>query len=199
MGFAMVNHFAGPNWRQKAGELQGYNFVPPTGPDGTWNVTSRSLSGEEVVKAKTLPAAYIAALKHQAQKQQAAKTANDQQIATYKTRLAEAQELIKVDIAAIQKRIVALNEEILRQNADNKNLADQILGKTAEAQELNEQIALRREETERMRSQLEELRAQNSLMNEKKRRLNDLLTRSKGQLERARRRYELLKADASGS
>jgi len=195
MGFALVTNFAGPNWKQKAEEFSDYNFAPPTGEGGSWTVTARTISSEEVNKTKTLPGAYVSALKHRIQIDQARKTANDKASATLKTKIAEVEQLAQGDKFAIQKRVDSLNEAILKQNAESKLVSDQILAKTDEAQKLNEQIAVRREETERMSAQLEELRSQYAIMNEKKRRLNDLLIRAQGNLERARRRHELLKSD----
>lgn len=195
MGFAMVTIFAGPNWKQKATELSDYNFAPPSAPGGKWVVTARDIAGNEVVQANTLPAAYVAALKHSVQRDQARKTENDKVAATMKEKIAQVDQLIKADVPAIEKRIDYLNQEIMKQNAESKLVSDQILARTADAQKLNEQIVVRREETERMRSQLEELRSQYAILIEKKRRLNDLLIRSRGVLERARRRQELLKSD----
>ncbi len=197
MGFAVVSYLAGPNWERKANALTDYSFTPPTAPGGNWTVTARNLRHQQakIAEPKTLPAAYIAALKHRLQDDQAQKAENEKRTAALKTKSTEAQELAKVDLPAIEKRIAYLNELVLRQNADSKLVSDQILAKTAEAQELNEQIAVRREETDRMRAQLEELRSRYTLLHEQKRRLNDLLIRSRGIYERARRRHELLQAD----
>lgn len=198
MGFAMVNHLGGPNWSQKARAFTEYDFAQP-GPGAPWTVKSRDLVEETVASPKTLPAGYIAALKHQAQRQQTQKTSIEQQITAVAARKKEAQELIAADMPAIKKRIELLNEEITQQAAESRQIADEILVKTADAQKINDEIVVRREETERMRTQLEELRAQHSLMEEKKRRLADLLTQARGLLERAQRRYDLIKSDVEGS
>lgn len=198
MGFSMVTGIAGPNWTLKSSELSDYAFTRPSGPGATWDVTARDLLQTSVAKPKTLPAAYITALKHKVQKYQGLKTANDQEISSLKKKLSEVELLAKSDTGAIQKRIEFLNAEIRNQNAESKTVADQILAQTSEAQKLNEQIAMRREETDRMRAELEELRSRYSDLSEQKRRLNDLLIRSHGLLERATRRHELIKSDAEG-
>jgi len=195
MGFSMVNFFAGPNWELKARELNDYAFEAPAGPGGKWTVKERSLKEDTVGSSKSLAAVVVTAMKHRVQKQQQEISDLQKETADVQARLKLTQELIDKDLPAIQRRHEYLDQEIAKVNLENKTLAAQDVANTNQIQQTYELIRTRREETERMNSQLEELRAEKTSILEEKRRLEALLKQATGNLQRAKRRYELLKDD----
>lgn len=199
MGFALVTAYAGPNWELKARELTDYSFEAPTTPEGKWVVKERSLKEDKVGESKALAAVVVIAMKHRVQKQQQELSDAQKAIAALQTRLKETQDLINKDVPAILKRHEYLDQEIARINAENKALAAQDVVSTNQIQQTYELIRTRREETQRMHSQLEELRAEKTSIMEEKRRLEALLKQASGNLQRAKRRYELLKDDVEAS
>lgn len=195
MGFSLVTAFAGPNWEMKARELTDYSFDAPATPEGKWTVKERSLTEDKVGESKSLAAVVVIAMKHRVQKQQQELGDAQKAVTALQARLKEAEDLIAKDLPALQKRHEYLDQEITKVNAENKTLAAQDVASTNQIQQTYELIRTRREETERMHSQLEELRAEKTSIMEEKRRLEALLKQAAGNLQRAKRRYELLKDD----
>lgn len=94
-------------------------------------------------------------------------------------------------------RLVQWEAELVKLEAQAKQLADQIEEEAKKVLAKLDELKLRREEVVRLRAQYDELIAQRQSAELQVRRIRDLLFQARGQLERVKHRKDLLEADGA--
>ena len=193
-GFSIVVFYAGPNWQEQAGQIEGYKFTYTPGENPTWSAvkargdvniaTDKNLAKViDAVLAEKLKdvnaevadfSGRIPALTAELAANSAANTADEPALAAY--------------IQAEQARLVALNAALAKLEAE-------VLAQTAAAQQIENIASSRREDVFCLGGQLAEIRADKYRLGVILRDLAEDLEHVNGNVERAGERQRKLKAD----
>lgn len=197
MGFAMVTYYGGPNYQaEQVEKLPDYVFKVSKATKekpAQWAVETRLLGETVSTSAPTLPGVVVAARKHLDGKLNEQIKAQDMEIPAVEARIAEAKELIKIDLEALKKRQQELQAELDARRAEIKALADQGIEKSKQSYALQAETARRREDVFRLVNQLEEIRTDFFRAVEQAEKLDDLLVRVRGTIDRSQRRNDQLR------
>ena len=196
MGFAAVNAIGGTNWNDEVASLTAYDIIETKAPKKktTYSVKTRR-TGEAVGSPTPIRAkAVILARDDMIKKANAEITTLKDEIPKVQSRLKEVVAFIKLDDAAMAKRLADLSD-------DHKKLSDQIevlsndgIKKTTTANKTRAEAERRREDVFRLRSQLDEIQTDLFQIREQKKRLYDLLYQLNGSVEQLKRRKKQLEA-----
>lgn len=193
-GLSIVVFYAGPNWQEMAGQIEGYKFSLSTGENPTWSAvhargdvniaTDKNLAKvidavltDKLKRANDELADYsgrIPPLTAELESTKAANTADVPALAAY--------------IAAKQALLTALDEKVA-------TLQAQVLAQTSAAQKLENIASSRREDVFRLSGQLAEIRADMFRLKQIRHQLAEELEQVNGNVERAGERQRMLQED----
>ena len=203
LGVAGVLPLGGVNWDLEQAELSGdYFFESNTSEtEGkTWSVKSRV--GDQALKpgAKSVPAVVLAARQDMVKQQATIISALDTKIPDVQKRVVYWTTTTTVDRAAIETRNTQLAQFLAELNGslDDLTKANIVLGNDTFAKL---QLAKsRREEVHRLLDQFDEVQTDLYQIDQQQKRLRDLLVRTRGIVDRLKRRQrQLVRAGARGT
>ena len=193
-GFAILVVYAGPNWQEAAGQIEGYKFSLSSGENPTWSAV-RARGDEQVSTDKNLAKVIDAVLADKL------KRINDEaaDFAAKTPPLTEELQKIQVanlaDIPALAAYITAERSRLDALNATVAKLEAQVLTETEAAQKLENIASARREDVFRLAGQLAEIRADKFRLSAIQRQLSEELEQVNGNIERAEERQQKLLRD----
>lgn len=194
MGFAAVNAVGGPNWQAEAARETDYIFENSGGENPTWSVRwRRDSEGAKLKTTPSLAAAVVAAREHAIQQQRDELEQIETRIPKVEADIKLFSTVIAVDLQAMKKREDGLAQQITVLNQRANQLAAEAVAKAGEAQQIRAEAELRRADVFRLREQLDEIQTEQFQVEEQKRRLDDLLIRANGVLQRLEQRQVRLK------
>jgi chromosome segregation ATPase len=194
-GFAFMAYFIGPDWQSHALRLDEYEFAQAN-PAAPWTAKSRDIRQESYGQGKSLPEAINAAQKKILQEQQQKIQTIEQSLPGMQAALEQARQAIDVDVKAISARAQELEAQRVQVAAAVADLERQADAKAKQADGTAQVVKLRYQELLRLRNELEELKSQAAAAVSEEARLRDLLYQVEGDLERVKRRQQLLKSDS---
>ena len=191
-GFAIVIFYAGPNWQEMAGQIEGYKFTLSAGENPTWTAV-RARGDEQVATDKNL-AKVIDAVLADKLKRKKDETADYQgRIPPLTAELETSKAANESDVPALDAYIAAERERLLAINTAIAKLQAEVLEKTDAAQKLENIASDRREDVFRLAGELTEVRADEFRLAAVKRQLSEELEQVNGNIERAEERQVQLK------
>ena len=198
MGFAAVTVVGGPNFQTDQVEvLDDYVFELTPGENPTWEVKARR--SKETVKgsAKSLPEVIVAARQHLDGLQTEQLAALNAEIDAIAPQITVEQELIEIDLKAMQTRVTELNNRLTSLLGEIKVKSDELIKLTDDTQKVRAEAGRRREDVFRLTNQLAEIRTDAFRLQEQKYKLINVLIRLRGSIARTERRnVQLIKAGA---
>jgi hypothetical protein len=193
-GFAIVIFYAGPNWQEMAGQIEGYKFTLSPGENPTWSAV-RARGDSQVAADKNLAKVIDAVLADKLKTVQ--DEAND-----YKSRIAPLTEELErskvaneADLPALAAFIAEERARLEALNAQVVQLESQVLAETANAQKLENIASDRRDDVFKLNGQLTEVRTDKFRLEAIKRQLAEELEQVLGNIERAEERQKMLLGD----
>ena len=193
-GLAIVVFYAGPNWQELAGQIEGYKFTLSTGENPTWSAV-RARGDEQVATDKNLSKVIDAVLADKLKR-------INEETADFQSRippLTEELEKSKVanlaDIPALEEYIKAERARLDSLNAEVAKLESQVLAETGTSQRIENIASDRREDVFRLTGQLDEIRADKFRLEAIRRQLAEELEQVLGNIERAEERQQKLGED----
>jgi hypothetical protein len=184
MGVALAIHSTGPNWEEDIQKLPDYTFKYTPGESPTWSVSHRLSSNTPIATSPVLPAVIAKAYAHQATRNQAEQTKQEQPVEGLKAQILVMNATVEVDKKALTTRITQLTATMV--DVDKKiaelDLAGDQLTKDANANRLEARD--RREDKNRLLRQLQQIEADQFHLQAQKRRLLDTMFQLKGELRR---------------
>ncbi len=196
MGFAAVNAVGGTNWNVEKDKFKDFTFKYTPGENPTWTATPRK--GDAGAKtSKVLPDVIIWARQQMIAAQTEEIEALEAEIPIVQAKLKEAQEFVKIDLKAMQKREQELEQELADLNQQINDISNEGIKKATEANKTREEARRRREDVFRLRGQLDEIRTDRFQILEQKKKLYDQLFQMNGFVERLERRK--LQLEKSGA
>ncbi len=197
MGIAAAVTIAGrPNWDGEEDKLAGdFIFEAPSEGNPSWKVTSRQKPGvEDFSKSSKVHADVVLAARAHLITQQEKKIERlDEEIPQLESRLTKARELIEIDVKAMQQREDELEVQIDALVVSIKQVGEEGIKVTQDAQKVRVEAELRRQDVFRLRDQLQELQTDLYQIREQKKKLHDYLVQMNGVLARLQRRNAQLK------
>lgn len=193
-GFAIVIFYAGPNWQEMAGQIEGYKFALSTGEKPTWSAV-RARGDEPVATDKNLAKVIDAVLADKLKRVNEEVADFEGRIPTLTAELATTEAANLADEPAVAAYIVAERARIAALDARVAGLEAEVLAKTDEAQKLENIASDRREDVFRLAGQLAEIRADKFRLEAIRRQLAEELEQINGSIERAEERQRNLQAD----
>lgn len=193
-GFAILVVYAGPNWQEVAGQIEGYKFSLSTGETPTWTAV-RARGDEKILTDKNLAKVIDAVLADQL------KLLNEEAADfTAKTpplteELQKTQVANLADVPALAAYINAERTRLDALNAAVAKLEAQVLAGTDAAQKLENIASARREDVFRLAGQMAEIRADKFRLAAIQRQLSEELEQVNGNIERIEERQQKLKQD----
>lgn len=193
-GFAILIFYAGPNYEEMAGLIDGYKFTLSTGENPTWSAV-RARGDSQVASDKSLAKVIDAVLADKLK-------AIQDESADFKSRIPPLTEELERTKAANEADIPALTEYIAAQrvrlealNTQLGQLESQVLAETANAQKLENIASARRDDVFKLGGQLTEVKADKFRLEAIKRQLAEELEQVIGNIERAEARQKKLEQD----
>ena len=193
-GFAILIFYAGPNYEEMAGQIDGYKFTLSTGENPTWSAV-RARGDSQVASDKSLAKVIDAVLADKLK-------AIQDESADFKSRIPPLTEELERTKAANEADIPALTEYIAAQrvrlealNTQLGQLESQVLAETANAQKLENIASARRDDVFKLGGQLTEVKADKFRLEAIKRQLAEELEQVIGNIERAEARQKKLEQD----
>lgn len=190
-GFAIVVYYAGPNWQELAGQIEGYKFSQSTGENPTWSAV-RAQGDQTVSTDKNLAKVIDAVLADKL-------NILNQETADYTGRIPPLTEELEktkasniADIPALSAYIIAERARVAALGEDLAKLEAEVLTKTDVAQKLENIASFRREDVFRLTGQLAEIRADKFRLQAIQRQLTEELEQVNGNIERAEERRNQL-------
>jgi chromosome segregation ATPase len=179
MGMAMAAYYGRPDPMAEitSPELANYDFEAPLVPDGSWSVTPAI--GENKT-ASTHPNAYAAIL--DAYKKEGTRlSAESSEMSSLTTQLRARFNEISAeqieDIAAMERRIQALQNVVAAADAEQNLESERFQKLSVDARAVRDETSRRREDVIRLQNELEELRTDRFRLEELRRILTDRLIR----------------------
>ena len=197
MGFAVVTYHGGPNYQaEQVEKLPDYVLKVSTDKPPKWAVETRRLAETVNTSTTTLPGVIVAARKHLDQQLDEEIKPLDGEILAVEARIAEAKKLIEIDLAGLKKREKELQAELDALLVEIKDVSDQGIKKSQESYAVRDETARRREDVFRLWNQLEEIRTDYYRAVAQAEKLDDLLIRVRGSIDRSQRRNDQLRSVA---
>ena len=202
LAFIGVTTLGGPNWQLRADELRDYGFTKNVTETGvTWSVTRRVAADDKKALKTTdsLPAAIVAAQQDRLAVQTERLREVDEQIAAIK-QVSEAESAARVrDEPGIARRVEDLRREITRLDAEVVALTKEGTRQADAVIQTRDVVEARRQDIARLSAELALVRTDEYQIEEQTRRLQILLVRLEGLIERATRRQQQLEAREDGT
>jgi len=194
-GFAIVVFYAGPNWQEMAGQIEGYKFALSAGENPTWSAV-RARGDEQVSTDKNLAKVIDAVLADKLKALKAESADFQGRIPPLSEELAKTQAANLADVPALQEYITAERARLDALNAQVAALEADVLAETSTAQKLENIASDRREDVFRLSGQLSEIRADKFRLAAIRRQLAEELEQVLGNIERAEERQKQITEDS---
>lgn len=193
-GFSIVVSYAGPNWPEIAGQIEGYKFTLSTGENPTWSAV-KARGDVSVASDKNLAKVIDAVLTDKLKDIDAEVADYSGRIPPLTAELAATSAANAVDIPALEAYIVAERARLVALNTQVAGLEAQVLAQTDKAQKIENIAGARRDDKFRLDGQLAEIRADQYRLGAILRDLAEELEQVNGNLERAGERQSNLQKD----
>lgn len=193
-GLAIVVSYAGPNWQEIAGQIEGYKFSLSTGENPTWTAV-RARGDEQVATDKNLAKVIDAVLTDKLKRTSDEAADYTGRIPPLTAELESTKAANAVDVPALAAYIKAKQARLVALDAKVSELQAQVLAQTSSAQKLENIASSRREDVFRLSGQLAEIRADMFRLQEIRRQLAEELEQVNGNVERAGERQRKLQED----
>ena len=197
-GFAMVVFYAGPNWAEMAGQIEGYKFTLSTGENPTWSAV-KARGDVNVASDKNLAKVIDAVLTDKLKDIDAEVADYSGRLPPLTAELAATSAANALDIPALEAYIVAERARLVALNAQVATLEASVLAQTDKAQKIENIASARRDDKFRLDGQLAEIRADQYRLKAILRDLAEELEQVNGNLERAGERQDNLKRDVESN
>lgn len=194
-GFAIVVFYAGPNWQEMAGQIEGYKFSLSTGENPTWSAV-RARGDEQVSTDKNLAKVIDAVLADKLEVVKAEAADFQGRTPPLTEELTRTQAANLADVPALEEYIVAERARLDALNAQVAALEADVLAETSTAQKLENIASDRREDVFRLTGQLSEIRADQFRLEAIRRQLAEELEQVLGNIERAEERQKQINEDS---
>lgn len=200
MGFAAMNTAGGTNWYRERDQLvEDFDFTAPVEGNPNWSVKARDPNDEWTKTSKVLADLVIAVKQHVNEQVVTELEDVNEEIGDETSglthRKSETIRLQKMDIEAIKKRELELEEEIVAMAKQIEDTSQDGIRVALDAKKIRDEAARRRDDVFRLQNQLQEIQADQFQLEEQRRRLQDLLERLNGNLERLQQRNKQLSYD----
>ncbi len=193
-GFAIAVYYAGPNWQEIAGKIEGYKFTYNPGETPTWSGV-KARGDVNIATDKSLAKVIDAVLADKLKDVNAELADFQGRIPPLTDELAKTTAANAADIPALEAYVVAEQARLVALNADLAKLEAAVLAQTAAAQQIENIATARREDAFCLGGQLAEIRADKYRLGVVLRDLAEDLEHVNGNVERASERQHKLKAD----
>ena len=193
-GFAIVVFYAGPNWQEMAGQIEGYKFSLSTGENPTWSAV-KARGDVNVSSDKNLAKVIDAVLADQLKDLNAEVTDYTGRIPPLTEELAKTSAANAADLPALATYITAERARWVALNTKVAGLEAQVLAQTDASQKLENIASARREDVIRLKGQLDEINADKYRLGAILRDLAEDLEQVNGNIERAVERQKKLQID----
>jgi chromosome segregation ATPase len=193
-GFAMLIFYAGPNYREMAGQIEGYKFTLSSGENPTWSAV-RARGDSQVASDKSLAKVIDAVLADKLKAIQDESTDYKNRIPPLTEELEKTKAANEADLPALTEYIAAQRTRLEALNAQVAQLQSQVLAETANAQKLENIASARRDDVFKLNGQLTEVRTDKFRLEAIKRQLAEELEQVIGNIERAEERQKKLEQD----
>ncbi|RLS41321.1 MAG: hypothetical protein DWH81_06170 [Planctomycetota bacterium] len=193
-GFAMLIFYAGPNYREMAGQIEGYKFTLSSGENPTWSAV-RARGDSQVASDKSLAKVIDAVLADKLKAIQDESTDYKNRIPSLTEELEKTKAANEADLPALTEYIAAQRTRLEALNAQVAQLQSQVLAETANAQKLENIASARRDDVFKLNGQLTEVRTDKFRLEAIKRQLAEELEQVIGNIERAEERQKKLEQD----
>jgi len=188
-GFAILVVNAGPNWKEMAGQIEGYKFTLSTGENPTWSAV-RARGDSQVASDKNLAKVIDAVLADKLKGIQEEAADYQGRIPPLKDELEKSKVANEADLPALAAYILAERARLDALNAEVAKLESQVLAETGTAQKLENIASDRRDDVFKLTGQLTELRTDKFRLEAIKRQLAEELEQVLGNIERAEERQK---------
>ncbi len=185
----------GPNWVSKSKEIPEVAF-DRANPEAPWTAKKRT-DGSDMGGGPILPAAIASAQKKLLEAERTALTDLEQKINQRKSDIAAVKAQIAADLDAMQRRQVELDSQYVAVEKQLEQISQDYTQEAKKQIDDLDVLKLRAEEYVRVKNQLEELRAQREVAADELDRLQALLYQARANLERAKKRRQLLGSDGA--
>ena len=193
-GFSIVVYYAGPNWQEMAGQIEGYKFTYTPGEAPTWSAV-KDRGAVNIATDKNLAKVIDAVLADRLKDVNAEVAGYTSQIPPLTAELAANSAANTADEPALAAYIKAERARLEALNAELATLEAAVLAQTAAAQQIENIASSRREDVFCLDGQLAEIRADKYRLGVILRDLSEDLEHVNGNVERATERQNKLKAD----
>jgi len=193
-GFAILIFYAGPNYEEMAGQIDGYKFTLSTGENPTWSAV-RARGDSQVASDKSLAKVIDAVLADKLKAIQDESTDFKNRIPPLTEELERSKAANEADIPALTEYIAAQRVRLEALNTQLGQLESQVLAETANAQKLENIASARRDDVFKLGGQLTEVKADKFRLEAIKRQLAEELEQVIGNIERAEARQKKLEQD----
>ena len=194
-GFAIVVFYAGPNWQELAGQIEGYKFTLSTGENPTWSAV-RARGDEQVSTDKNLAKVIDAVLVDKLKALKAEAADFQGRIPPLTEELARTQAANLADVPALAEYILSERARLDALNAQVAALEADVLAETGTAQKLENIASDRRDDVFNLTGQLAEMRADKFRLEAIRRQLTEELEQVLGNIERAEERQKQILEDS---
>lgn len=193
-GLSIVVFYAGPNWQEMAGQIEGYKFSLSVGENPTWTAV-RARGDEQVSTDKNLAKVIDAVLTDKLKRSSDEFTDYSGRIPPLTAELELTKAANAADVPALAAYITAKQARLVALDAKVAALQAQVLAQTSAAQKLENIASSRREDVFRLSGQLSEIRADMFRLKQIRHQLAEELEQVNGNVERAEERQRVLHED----
>ncbi len=186
-GFAIVIAYAGPNWQEMAGQIEGYKFTLSTGENPTWSAV-RSQGDEQVSTDKNLAKVIDAVLADKLKRLKDVAADFQGRTPPLTEELTKTQAANLADVPALEAYITAEQARIAALNVELAKLEASVLAQTNAAQKIENIASDRRDDVVRLGAELAEVQADQFRLAAIRRQLAEELEQVNGNIERAEER-----------
>jgi hypothetical protein len=193
-GFSIVVYYAGPNWQEMAGQIEGYTFTYTPGENPTWSAV-KARGAVNIATDKNLAKVIDAVLADRLKDVNAEVADYTGRIPPLTAELAATSAANTADEPALLAYIKAEQDRLMALNTDLAKLEAAVLAQTSAAQQIENIASSRREDVFCLGGQLAEIRADKYRLGVILRDLAEELEHVNGNVERATERQNKLHAD----